>query len=223
MTQTDAKERRIDWATLPHFASVIAPGALTVGALLFLAGHVQRVARLNPFGIDGMIASPSFQATMADGFAPLFVGTLCMAAFGGFLWLMDRRLTVMARKLEERLAERADKALATMAWVRNSNRVNMYIMGSVLLLSYAYISGALLGEMEANKIRQIVQSGCASGCAKLQTNRVRYYGAIIAQDAARTAIYTKDGTYILETKDIRKITPVRRKKDRSFFIRFSGS
>lgn len=198
---------RYDIASLSHIAAIVAPIALTLTGLFYIAGYYSRNTMLFRFGIARAFSDLSLQATLADGFPIILIGSLPIFLVVTILWFAERRMTKLARQIRAK-GFANERSISQFAVLTNINITNFRITSAVLLLSYGLLSGSITGDIFAENIKRTIDGGCKIKCFKIHTNDRIYVGRIVEQDQQRVAVYSKLGILIFESKEIKRIEPI---------------
>jgi len=79
----------------------------------------------------------------------------------------------------------------------------------MLALGFGFAAGFFAAKLDTGKIDRALASGCASDCYQYVTKHGQIYGLLIAQNSESTIVVTRSGTYLLDTKDVEYVKPVR--------------
>ena len=85
------------------------------------------------------------------------------------------------------------------------NRFNNLMLAALLTLSIGFLSGGVMGQLDARGMSRAIASACKVNCHKYSTAKQEYVGVLVAQDAKRTAIYSSDGLHIIKTDELQRV------------------
>jgi len=194
-----------DPTLLSHAAAVIAPVVIMVSSILYVCGFTQRKLIGGAFGVGGVFAEPSLQATMAEGYPAALLGTLILTGLGlflfGIVWI-ERRYS---KRQLQRVDEKRRKRIHAVSRVNTIYAASMFVF---FTLAYGLFAGAYAADKKIKRYHTSAVSGCHTLCHYVVTDRGNYRGVVVAQDSSKLALYTREGTRLFDMKDVKLIAPI---------------